>query len=186
MARRKGRSKKIAGFDAPKVLSSPKAYTSLAYGILTVIILFIIIFLGLKAISQRQTGLITDEAEKTSVESQKKTYEVKEGDSLWSIAQATYNDGYKWVDIAKANSLSNPNYIEKGAKLNLPVILREPPTTVNQKITGGSYTVVEGDNLWTIAVRAYGDGYMWVKISSDNKLANPDLIHPGNILKLPR
>jgi len=46
--------------------------------------------------------------------------------------------------------------------------------------------VVKGDNLWQIALRAYGDGYQWVKIARENKLANPDLIHSGNILKIPR
>lgn len=54
------------------------------------------------------------------------------------------------------------------------------------KITGTSYTVVAGDNLWTIAERAYGDGFRWVDIAKANTLQNPDLIHPGNTFTLPR
>ncbi len=53
-------------------------------------------------------------------------------------------------------------------------------------ITGATYEVVKGDSLWKIAVRAYGDGYQWVKIARENKLVNPNLIHPGNLLALPR
>jgi nucleoid-associated protein YgaU len=40
--------------------------------------------------------------------------------------------------------------------------------------------------LWTIAVRAYGDGYKWTEIAKANKLVNPNLIHPGNVFVLPR
>jgi nucleoid-associated protein YgaU len=53
-------------------------------------------------------------------------------------------------------------------------------------ISGASYTVVKGDTLWDIAIRAYGDGYRWVDIAQENELANPDLIHPGNVFVLPR
>jgi nucleoid-associated protein YgaU len=56
----------------------------------------------------------------------------------------------------------------------------------DQQITGDSYTVVHGDNLWDIAVRAYGDGFQWVKIAEANNLANPSLIHAGNHFVIPR
>ncbi len=55
-----------------------------------------------------------------------------------------------------------------------------------QKITGASYTVVRGDSLWAISVRAYGDGYQWVKIAKANNLANPSIIHRGNKFIIPR
>jgi nucleoid-associated protein YgaU len=54
------------------------------------------------------------------------------------------------------------------------------------KISGNTYTVVRGDNLWNIAVRAYGDGFRWVEIAKANKLVNPHLIHAGNKFTLPR
>lgn len=59
------------------------------------------------------------------------------------------------------------------------------PSTA-QTTNATSYTVVKGDNLWKIAVKNYGDGYKWVTIAKANKLANPNLIHPGNVLSLPR
>jgi nucleoid-associated protein YgaU len=48
------------------------------------------------------------------------------------------------------------------------------------------HTVAAGDNLWDISIKYYGTGYNWVLIASDNKLANPDLIHPGNVLNIPK
>jgi len=48
------------------------------------------------------------------------------------------------------------------------------------------YTVVRGDSLWNISTRFYGTGYNWVVISQENKLANPNLIHTGNIFNIPK
>jgi len=58
--------------------------------------------------------------------------------------------------------------------------------TAGSKIDGTNYTVVKGDSLWTVAVRAYGDGYKWTEIARANKLVQPGTIHPGNVLTLPR
>ncbi len=47
-------------------------------------------------------------------------YMVVKGDYLWEIAIRAYGDGYKWPEIAQANNLVNPNYIEVGQELTLP------------------------------------------------------------------
>jgi nucleoid-associated protein YgaU len=116
------------------------------------------------------------------------TYQVQAGDNLWEIAEKFYSSGYNWVDIAKENSLINADYLLVGQELVLPkTTVREPAEKIaEQEISSDEYTVVKGDNLWNIAVRTYQDGYQWVKIAHENNLSNPDLIHPGNILKLPR
>lgn len=115
-------------------------------------------------------------------------YKVQTGDNLWKIAEKYYSSGYNWVDIAKENKLSNANRLLVGQELVLPKTEVKKPAQIvtDQTITGNQYTVVKGDSLWKIAVRAYQDGYQWVKIAHENNLGNPNMIHPGNVLKLPR
>lgn len=134
------------------------------------------------------------------------TYTIVAGDTLWKIAEKIYNDGYKWTEIARVNNLSNPSLIHVGNKLTLPRI--EQKNTANKKveekkpakqaqvskqivvktdkITGGSYKIKSGDSLWSISVRAYGDGYKWTDIAKANKLSNGGVIHVGNTIKIPR
>jgi len=118
------------------------------------------------------------------------TYKVAKGDHLWAIAEKFYGSGYNWVDIAKENHLTNPNRIFVGQEIIIPKVESKKALVAAEKtkesISGTSYTVVKGDHLWGIAVRAYGDGYKWVEIAKANKLANPNIIHPGNVLTLPR
>ncbi len=112
-------------------------------------------------------------------------YVVKAGDTLWSISEAQYGDGYKWNEIAKANKINSPYTIEKDQKLVLPKIEKKVETAA-ASLKDSEYVVVKGDSLWSIAVRAYGDGYKWVEIAKANGLTRPNLIHSGNKLKLPR
>ena len=48
-------------------------------------------------------------------------------------------------------------------------------------------TVQPGDSLSKIAKREYGDANKWHAIFAANrdKIKNPDLIHPGQVLTLP-
>lgn len=127
------------------------------------------------------------------------THSVAKGEDLWKISERYYDSGYNWVDIASANNLSNPGLIEDGQELTIPDVKPKQPTVTGETagvlgdqtsppeaISGTTYTVVQGDTLWDIAVRAYGDGYRWVDIASKNNLVNPDLIHASNVFNLPR
>ena len=53
--------------------------------------------------------------------------------------------------------------------------------------TARTYTVVGGDSLSKIAKKIYGDASRWKEIFEANKdtVKNPDLIHPGQVLKIP-
>ncbi|QQG41111.1 MAG: LysM peptidoglycan-binding domain-containing protein [Candidatus Levyibacteriota bacterium] len=116
------------------------------------------------------------------------------------MAEKNYNSGFEWVKIAKANSITNPDTIEIGTKLTLPDIVETKilATSTNiqaekaaltkqaKAISSDTYTIQRGDNLWDIAVRAYGDGFKWPEIAKANNLENPSLIHADNVLKLPR
>jgi uncharacterized protein YidB (DUF937 family) len=50
-----------------------------------------------------------------------------------------------------------------------------------------TYTVAAGDSLSKIAKKVYGDANKWRKIfeANQDQIKNPDLIHPGQVLKIP-
>lgn len=50
-----------------------------------------------------------------------------------------------------------------------------------------TYTVQKGDSLSKIARDQYGDGGKWKAIFEANRdqITNPDLIHPGQVLRIP-
>lgn len=48
-----------------------------------------------------------------------------------------------------------------------------------------TYTVVSGDTMWAIAERFYGDGNKYHDIAQASGVANPDMIHPGQVLTIP-
>ena len=130
------------------------------------------------------------------------SYAVKLGDNLWKIAEVNYSSGYNWVDIAKANKITNPGRIFVGEVLNLPdvspkviaetkVVKVSQPNKIeavqNNKIETGKYLVVKGDSLWNISVRAYGDGYQWSKLWKANKsvIKTPGKLVVGLRLEIP-
>lgn len=176
-----------------KNLKLSESYVSMALGLLVVIVIGILLFnfFSGRGKPEAPTPGVKTEEEQLAPVSLPTSHTVASGESLWLIAEKYFNSGYNWVDIAKENQLASPDFLEVGQILNIPKAEPILPVTgigegISSSITGASYTVVSDDNLWDIAVRAYGDGYQWVKIAQANNLANPDLIHAGNVLTLPR
>ena len=63
------------------------------------------------------------------------------------------------------------------------------PSAPPQDAGEETYTVKKGDSLSKIAKRVYGDAQQWRRIYEANRGIigdNPDLIQPGQALKLPR
>ncbi|CAN5285196.1 hypothetical protein BH10PAT1_BH10PAT1_6790 [soil metagenome] len=129
------------------------------------------------------------------------THKVVKGETLWSISKLYYRQGSDWKKIADANNIQDSRKIEIGQNLIIPNSSPEPIVTASPTpkpqiteeaastsnvIKGANYTVVKGDNLWNIAVRAYGDGFKWTEIAKANNLQNPRIIHRGNVFILPR
>lgn len=123
-------------------------------------------------------------------------YTAKEGDTLFDLAQTYYNDGTQYSKIAEANKLADPNLILIGQELEIPKLERAGPDTSTggdpnqtiwgEKITGNTYVVVSGDWLSKIAGRSYGDIFAYKRLAEANNIQNPDLIFPGQVIKIPR
>ncbi|MBU2632664.1 LysM peptidoglycan-binding domain-containing protein [Patescibacteria group bacterium] len=168
-----------------------ESYTSLLLGFVVVVVAAVLVFSFVKN-RNMQTDVTPTSAEDAVMQINKdgkelpKTYEVKAGEYLWSISEKIYGTGYNWVDLAEANKMENPEIVSVGTKLNIPNVEAKVLETEEEAIKGDSYVVREGDYLWDIAIRAYGDGYKWVEIAKANNLTNPDYIFTGTTLKLSR
>lgn len=79
-----------------------------------------------------------------------------------------------WIKIKDVD----PLYADLTADITIDSSLKAPETT---------YTVAAGDSLSKIAKQFYGDANKYMKIFEANKdqLKNPDLIKPGQTLRIP-
>lgn len=72
-----------------------------------------------------------------------------------------------------------------------PPVVTRTVTTNNTatatKPSGQNYTVKRGDCLWNIAKKFYGNGSKYTTIynANRNKIKNPNLIYPGQVLWIP-
>jgi len=48
------------------------------------------------------------------------TYTVEAGDTLWAIAERFYGDGNRYLEIANASGVSNPDAVDVGQVLTIP------------------------------------------------------------------
>ncbi len=96
------------------------------------------------------------------------THIVQSGDTLSGIAS---NWGTNWQELARQNSLSNPNMIFTGQVIRF--------TDGQYGATARTYTVRSGDNLSSIASRL---GTTVQSLVSMNGISNPNLIYAGQTL----
>ncbi len=124
------------------------------------------------------------------VYAQQQTHTVAPGENLYRIS-LKYN--VSMSALASANSISNPNLIFVGQVLKIPAGGTTPPPTTTPPPAGATptpppatgqttYTVARGDSLGRIAARF---GTTFTAIAAANNLANPNLIYPGQVLKIP-
>lgn len=101
-------------------------------------------------------------------------YTVQPGDTLYGIARKYHvTPG----EIARANQIANPNLIYPGQRLSIPV--RDDRRQADTYLL---YRVKPGDTFYAIASRF---GTTVKKLTLENKLPDPNLIYPGQILKIP-
>lgn len=176
-----------------KRFDSTDSIVSLVLGLAVVLVLGMTIVNYVKSRTQSAASTQKTAAEQAAGStSLPAKYTVVAGDTLWKIAETYYKSGYNWVDIRDVNNIANPDLIEAGTTLTIPDVQAKgiavpeiSAASVSEKPKDASYTVVQGDDLWNIAVKEYGSGYKWVDIAAANKLENPGVIHPGNVLKMP-
>ncbi|HET6917425.1 MAG TPA: LysM peptidoglycan-binding domain-containing protein [Acidimicrobiales bacterium] len=100
-------------------------------------------------------------------------YRVVAGDTLSGIAARF---GTTTGALASANGIANPNLIFAGQVITVPGGAVHATTS-----SASSYTVAAGDTLGAIASRF---GTTVSAIASLNHIANPNLIYPGEVLRL--
>ena len=189
---------------------SNQSKVSLVLGALIILVIGVLVF---NYFNRNKTSLgpaqQTQKEEDLSPDKLPGKYTVKEGDTLFIIAQKYYADGEKFLEIAKANNLIDADQIEAGQTLELPRLKVQqaqasppvPSTQVKEeslgtgggnntiwgpRIEGDTYTVTDDDWLSKIAGRAYGDIMAFDKIAQANNIADPDHIEPGMVLAIPR
>lgn len=79
------------------------------------------------------------------------------------------------VNVVTTAAPATPTPIVSPPVENRPV--ESPPTPQ-------TYTVVEGDCLWNICKRYLGDGSKYQEIADLNGISNPNLIYPGQVIRL--
>ena len=105
---------------------------------------------------------------------------VMPGDTLSDIAQYYGTD----VDtLVRLNNVENRNLIHPGQVLQLPDGASAGAVGAGTDEDAGTYTVVVGDTLGDIAEK-HGYGGDFMSLAKENNLANPNLILPGQKLKV--
>lgn len=123
--------------------------------------------------------MIFDTNMKVSLEDYSTSDNAKQGfDTRVSIKLKQYRDyGTKTCNIQFASS--KPKIATQKA--------RSAENSPAPKAENKTYTVQRGDCLWNIAKKFYGNGSQYTKIYNANtdKIKNPNLIYPGQVLTIP-
>ncbi len=161
--------------------------------------------------SQPQTQVsTTSRITQTATQSANKSYTVKSGDNLASIAIQFYgqSEGNRLVNIdrifnANKNILKAKDEIFEGQKIVIPPLpasetasssttSKSSTNTANTNFVGpvqpsNEYVVADGDNLWNIAASRLGNGTRYTEIVKLNPVleGNVNNIKAGMKLKMP-
>lgn len=81
---------------------------------------------------------------------------------------------------------STARKVDSGSGNDFSRVTGSPDSTA-RRAGGTTYTVGQGDSLSAISKRFYGSANRWQDIFEANRdqLADPDLIHPGQTLRIP-
>jgi LysM repeat protein len=97
---------------------------------------------------------------------------VRPGENLFRIGLAY---GVRWISIAEANGIINPNQIYAGQVLKIPTNVPGPQPQF-------THVVQPGETLYRISLRY---GIHWMVIAQANNIASPYVIYAGQVLLIP-
>lgn len=104
-------------------LKLSESYVSLLLGAVVVVVLSAVFFIFIKsgALNGSEFSNTKPLTTQTSLQNPR-TYTLKEGEGLWDVAVKYFGDGYRWVEIAKANNLTEEqaNKLGPGSKIIIP------------------------------------------------------------------
>ncbi len=107
-----------------KNIQSNQSKLSLILGALIVLVVGILVFnffnKSKPSLGPSQQTEQNTQTEDVSLENLPGKYTVKEGDTLFLIAEKYYGDGFKYEEIAKASNIEDINSIEVGQVLEIP------------------------------------------------------------------
>lgn len=132
------------------------------------------------------------------------TIKLKAGDTVKLKGLGSYLSGNYYVqDLTRQISSNGYSHSATLIKTDFGKSLKTSTSTTSKKTTPKkekkvtstpkassakrTYTVKRGDCLWNIAKRFYGNGSAYTKIydANTNKIANPNLIYPGQVFVIP-
>ena len=114
------------------------------------------------------------------------TYMILPGDFLIKIAKKEYGNYQKWKEIYNWNKEeigNNPNLIYPYHYLSL----KKKEMVEEFKPGFSAYKVNEGETLWDIASKLYGDPVAWIILyldNAENLNGNSNNLSPGTILQV--
>jgi len=124
-------------------------------------------------------SMLFDTNLKVSLEDYKIKEDKKEGfDMVISVSLKQYKD--------YGTKTANVTFTQSKPKATVQAS-RPAESSPAPKTTSKTHKVVKGDTLWAIAKKFYGNGSQYPKIFNANKdkIKNPNLIYPGQVLTIP-
>lgn len=124
-------------------------------------------------------------------------YVVREGDTLWDLAEKHLGNGRRFLEIFEANRDvlgPKPDYLRAGVTLRVPQAPAVQSAVATTAEGSTTHVVEPGDTLSEIALDHYGDPNRYPDIAAasastvqpdGDRLTDPDHIEPGWTLTIP-